>query len=203
MLFDILNKKEKCEKIVQTTNVEKKENTNIDEIAMGCCCEACTSPVDCSNVVTFTFQTCTSTTSVPPIGTIVPIAIVENNLRCVVERCFVDGAEIPDPCNPDNTFTCSVCLNRFRYIGCISFIANIPIPGTRLFSCFSGCELIDRIRCFNCADVCPTPPCPPAGGFIASGPTAVISALNRCPNTGLAVITVTVTLTLTSPCTNG
>lgn len=168
------------------------------EIAIGCECEACGTDVDCSSTITFDFVTLVRQGAVPENGVNVPIFIEENCLKCVKEQCYLDVG-VSTPCNEPATIPCEVCLNRYRYVGCIKYLANIPRSGGSGggFTCFSGCECIDRVRCFTCADVCL--PCPPASGFIASGPTATVLA-SLGINNEFAAVTVRVTLTLTSPC---
>lgn len=172
-----------------------KELQAQEELAMGCACEACGTSVDCNGTVNFTFTTC-ARGPIPANGTRVPLEIVSTDLRCVREECFVN-VNVPNPCG-GSSIPCKSCLNRYRYIGCISFIANIPRTTGTVTSCFQGCQFIDRIRCFTCADTCLT--CPPAGGFIATGPTATITSSTDLGG-GLFSVTVSVTLTLTSPCT--
>lgn len=168
-----------------------------EELAMGCACEACGTAVNCSGTVNFTFTTC-ARGPIAAIGTTVPLEIISQDFRCVREQCFVD-VNVPNPCTggtPAN-IPCRACLNRYRYIGCLNYIANIPRTGSSVTACFQGCQFIDRIRCYTCADTCLT--CPPAGRFIASGPTATITSRTELGG-GLFAVTVTVTLTLTSPC---
>lgn len=195
MLFDFLNKKSKNVEVIDT-KTEEAEVPN--ELAMGCACEPCEATADCSSTVTFTFQTCMRGPA-PDVGTFVPIEFLENNLTCVIERCHA-MVQVPDPCNPTDPtrkIPCTVCLNRYRYVGSIDFIANIPRKGREVFACFSGCKLIDKIRCYSCADDCR--PCPPAAGFILPGGTAQVASVN-CTSGDLAIVTVTVTLNLTNPC---
>ncbi|MEW9097008.1 MAG: hypothetical protein AB2417_18180 [Clostridiaceae bacterium] len=196
MLFDIFNKKEE---FIEPMENKIDETEAKDELAMGCACEPCEASSDCSSTVTFTFTTCIKGPAPDP-NTNVPIEAVDNNLRCVTERCQA-MVQVPDPCNPNDPtkrIPCKVCLNRFRYVGCINFLANIPRKDKTVSACFSGCQLIDKIRCYSCADDCKT--CPPAGGFIVSGPSAkVISSVSV--GNDIFAVTVEVTLTLTSPCT--
>lgn len=169
-----------------------------EELAMGCACEACGTGVDCNGTVTFSFTTC-ARGPIPANNTVVPIEIISTDLRCVREQCNVN-VDVPNPCTGGTPakIPCRACLNRYRYIGCISFIANIPrTPAGAVTACFQGCQFIDRIRCFTCADTCLT--CPPAGRFIATGPTAKITNSTSLEG-GLFAVTVSVTLTLTSPC---
>lgn len=168
-----------------------------EELAMGCACEACGTAVDCNGTITFSFTTC-ARGPIPANGTVVPIEILAQDFRCVREQCFVN-VNVPNPCTggtPTN-IPCRACLNRYRYIGCLNYIANIPRTNSTVNVCFQGCQFIDRIRCYTCADTCLT--CPPAGGFIASGPTATIASRTDLGG-GLFAVTVNVTLTLTSPC---
>jgi hypothetical protein len=166
------------------------------EIAMGCSCEGC-GTADCDNLVEF-FFTVFTTDTVAPVGTVVPIRIVEENLTCAREQCFVETT-VPNPCNPALDIPCRACLNRYRYVGCIEYACNIPLAEGGFFICSSDCEFIDRIRCFSCSDVCF--PCPPAAGFIGRGPAASIWDINIVPGTPFFQVTVRVRLTLTSPCT--
>lgn len=170
------------------------------ELAMGCCCNECETTADCGNEVTFYFAT--STTATPPmVGDTVNLEVVENNLRCVRENCYV-MEEVTPPCG--DPFECQVCLSRFRYVGCIKYLCNIP-TGNELVSCFNGCEFIDRIRCYTCANDCETQ-CPTdQDGFIDGDITATVTAvtpiLDPNDNVLLYVVTVSVTFDLTSPCT--
>lgn len=196
MLFDILNKKEE---FIQPMENNLEEPEAKDELAMGCACEPCEDSSDCSSTVTFTFKACMRGPAPDP-GTFVPIEFLQDNLKCVTERCQA-MVQVPDPCNPNDStkkIPCKVCLNRYRYVGSIKFLANIPRKNRDVSACFSGCELIDKVRCFSCADDCKT--CPPAGGFIKPGFTAVVDSVD-CTAGDLAIVTVKVTLELTSPCT--
>jgi hypothetical protein len=165
---------------------------------MGCSCEECETTSDCSNLVEF-FFTVFTTDVVAPVGTVVPIRIIEENLACVREQCSAE-VEVPNPCEPTGTpIPCRACLNRYRYVGCIEYACNIPLaPPSTFFICSANTEFIDRIRCYSCADVCF--PCPPEGRFIQRGPAASIWDINIVPGTPFFQVTVRVRLTLTSPC---
>jgi hypothetical protein len=184
--------------LLNVLNNKIKEVQAQQELAMGCSCEECEETSNCDNLVEF-FFTVFVRTPVAPVGTVVPIFITDNNLTCVREQCSVE-VEVPNPCEPTGApIPCSACLNRYRYVGCIDYSANIPLATPNaFFTCFSDCELIDRIRCYSCADVCF--PCPPANGFIARGPAATIWDINTVLGTPFFQVTVRVRLTLTSPC---
>lgn len=187
MLSDVLNSK------IRELQAE-------EELAMGCCCNECEDTADCGNGVTFYFATCTTGTP-PTVGDTVTLEIAENNLTCVRENCYVTEA-VTTPCG--NTIDCQVCLARFRYVGCIRYACNIP-SGNELQICFNGCEFIDRVRCYTCANdceiQCPTDPEDFIDGDITATVTAVTPILDPNGNVLLYVITVTVTFDLTSPCT--
>lgn len=177
---------------------ERKQMEVEQELAMSCECEECGTGIDCSSAVTFDFVVLVRQGNVPSNGTNVPIFIEENCLKCVREQCYLNVG-VSTPCAQPATIPCKVCLNRYRYVGCIKYLANIPRAGGG-FYCFSGCECIDRVRCFTCSNVCL--PCPPQSGFIASGPTGTVIA-TQVITVNFVAVTVRVTLTLTSPCTTG
>lgn len=201
MFLDFFNKTNKLEENIETIENKIKafetqldESDAHDELAMGCDCEPCDTP-DCRSTITFEFQTCIKDPA-PMVGANVPIEVSNENLRCVIDKCSVD-VEVPDPCTQSGKIPCNVCLNRYSYIGCIEFLANIPRRNKTVTACFSGCELIDSVRCFSCPDVCF--PCPPQTGFISGTPTAKVKEVcTSC--TGISIVKVEVSVTLTKPC---
>ncbi|MEG0772532.1 hypothetical protein [Clostridium sp.] len=188
--------------LLNVLNNKIKEVQAQQELAMGCCCQDCsenpTGTTPCATRARFTVTTVVRGT-VPTTGN-VPITLEDINLRCVREKCFVEDVEVPNPCPSGDPLFCTVCLTRFRYIGCINYAVNIPLTSGAFFTCFRDCVFVDSIRCYSCAECEDLPDCPPAGGFILGTPVATIDSSVPVGNTGFSIVTFTITIGLTSPC---
>ncbi|GIM28043.1 hypothetical protein CPJCM30710_07090 [Clostridium polyendosporum] len=191
---------------VDNNQLKEDTNTNIqNEIAMGCCCEPCdpVRPPDCSNSVPFQ---CTIIVPaifnlpLPPpqdLSRFVSIAWNDDCLECIMDKCELN-AIVDDPCRPGTPLPdCKACVKRFRYVGCIKFIACLsPITGEgpsttggvtipNSTACASGtcCVCVNQVICFtcDCDDMCPS-------GNLISGYTITSAIPTRvCENNVICV----------------
>lgn len=156
--------------------LEEDTDINIqDEIAMGCSCQPCDEDVVCTNSVPFNCTIVVPSIFALPIpgpgqtlADFIRIAWNDDCLHCVMDNCEL-SATVENPCG--GTIECPVCVKRFRYIGCIKFIACLspitgegpstpPGRGRNSTACASGtcCACVDQVICFtcDCTDMCPT-----------------------------------------------
>jgi hypothetical protein len=165
------------------------------ELAMGCTCEDCEETVDCSPIVTYSFTVPVRAEFAPPVGSPVLLRILENSLRCVVEEHYVEDVPVKTP--RGDTLSCRVCLNRFKYVGYISYLLNIPSTDT-IYMHHQVIQPVERIRCYTFGDnydkIRPENLLDPK-----NPPKAEVSAVSP-PEGGYSIATITISLTLTNPC---
>lgn len=193
--------------------LEKDTNINIqDEIAMGCSCQSCDGDVVCTNSVPFNCAIIVPSIFTLPtpkpgqdLSSFISIAWNDNRLECVMDNCEL-SATVTDPCNGGTIPGCTVCVKRFRYIGCIKFIACLspirgegpstpPGFGANSTACASGtcCVCVNQVICFtcDCNDMCPTT------GNLVTGYT--ITSATQTPVCDNNVICVSGTFNFTTP----
>lgn len=178
-------------------NFDKKiQNEQAEqELAMGCAVEPSEETVDCSPVVTYSFTVPVRAEFVPPVGSPVLLRILENSLRCVVEEHYVENVPVKTP--RGDTLYCRVCLNRFKYVGYISYLLNIP-SADAIYMHHQVIQPVERIRCYTFGDnydkIRPEALIDPN-----NPPRAEVTSVSP-PEGGFAIATITIRLTLTNPC---